>query len=91
MTPNQDSILSTLVYFLERYKKASIKNESSTGFEDIVFDQMIDTVKDLYQKYVQGVITKFLGVIREAAAKGIESLWDFLGIDFTASVSFGKM
>jgi ABC-type oligopeptide transport system substrate-binding subunit len=47
MTPKQDRILSTLVYFLERYKKASIKNESSTGFEDIVFDQMIDTVKEL--------------------------------------------
>ena len=47
MTPKQERILSTLVYFLERYKKAVIKHEHSTGFEDMVFEQMIVTVKDL--------------------------------------------
>lgn len=53
--------------------------------------KMVDTVKDLYQKYVQGVVEKFLGVIREAAAKGIQSLFEFLGIELTATVSFGNM
>ena len=47
MTPKQDRILSTLIYFLERYKKAVEKNDNATGFEDMVFDQMIETVKEL--------------------------------------------
>jgi hypothetical protein len=53
--------------------------------------KMVDTVKDIYQKYVAGVVTKFLGVIKEAATKGIKNLFDFLGIELTASVSFGNM
>ena len=53
--------------------------------------KMVDTVKDIYQKYVAGVVTKFLGVIKEAATKGIKNLFDFLGIELTASVSFGTM
>ena len=46
MTRQQEKILDTLVYFLERYKKAVTKSEQATGFEDLVFDQMIDTVKE---------------------------------------------
>ena len=52
---------------------------------------MVDKVKDLYQKYVQGVITKFLQTIKDVAAKGVQSLLSFLGIEISASVSFGKM
>ena len=47
MTSKQSRILETLIYFLERYKKAVVKSESATGFEDMVFDQMIETIKEL--------------------------------------------
>ena len=47
MTSKQSRILETLIYFLERYKKAVTKSEQSTGFEDMVFDQMIETIKEL--------------------------------------------
>ena len=47
MTSKQEKILETIIYFLERYKKAVTKSESSTGFEDMVFEQMIETVNEL--------------------------------------------
>ena len=50
MTRQQEKILDTLVYFLERYKKAVVKSEQATGFEDLVFDQMIDTVGELREE-----------------------------------------
>jgi len=50
MTRQQEKILDTLIYFLERYKKAVVKSDQATGFEDLVFDQMIDTVKDLREE-----------------------------------------
>ena len=50
MTPKQERILSTLIYFLDRYKKAIIKNENGTGFEDMVFEQMIETVQELKEE-----------------------------------------
>ena len=53
--------------------------------------KMMDTVKDLYQKYVQGVIEKLIQTIRDIAAKGVQELFNFLGIKLTAKVSFGTM
>jgi len=53
--------------------------------------KMVDTVKDLYQKYVQGVVEKFIQTIKDVAAKGIQSLFEFLGIELAAKVSFGNM
>jgi len=53
--------------------------------------KMMDTVKDLYQKYVQGVIEKLIQTIRDIAAKGVQELFNFLGIKLTAEVSFGTM
>jgi len=50
MTPKQERILSTLIYFLDRYKKAIIKNENGTGFEDMVFEQMIETIEELKEE-----------------------------------------
>ena len=50
MPSQQEKILDTLVYFLERYKKAVTKSDQATGFEDLVFDQMIDTVKELQEE-----------------------------------------
>ena len=50
MTSKQMKIINTLIYFLERYRKAVTKSESSTGFEDMVFEQMIDTVNDLREE-----------------------------------------
>ena len=50
MTRQQSKILDTLVYFLERYKKAVVKSESATGFEDMVFEQMIDTIAELREE-----------------------------------------
>ncbi len=50
MTRQQSKILDTLVYFLERYKKAVVKSEQATGFEDLVFDQMIDTIGELREE-----------------------------------------
>jgi len=47
MTRQQSKILDTLVYFLKRYKKAVTSSESATGFEDMVFEQMIDTIAEL--------------------------------------------
>ena len=50
MTRQQEKILETVIYFLERYKKAVTKSDQATGFEDLVFDQMIDTVKELQEE-----------------------------------------
>ena len=50
MTRQQEKILETLIYFLERYKKAVTKSDQATGCEDLVFDQMIDTVKELQEE-----------------------------------------
>ena len=50
MTSKQSRILETLGYFLTRYKKAVVKSESATGFEDMVFDQMIETIKELQEE-----------------------------------------
>jgi len=50
MTSKQEKILSTLIYFLERYKKAVTKSEGSTGFEDMVFTEMIDTINELIEE-----------------------------------------
>ena len=50
MTPKQERILSTLIYFLERYKVAVEKNDKATGFEDMVFEQMIETVQELKEE-----------------------------------------
>ena len=47
MTSKQEKILGTIIYFLERYKKAVTKSESSTGFEEMVFTEMIDTIKEV--------------------------------------------
>ena len=52
---------------------------------------VIDTVKNTYQKYVQGVVEKLIKTIRDIAAKGIQKLFDFLGIELSAEVSFGTM
>tara|TARA_R100000152_G_C6616999_1_gene68971 strand:- start:334 stop:567 length:234 start_codon:yes stop_codon:yes gene_type:complete len=50
MTRQQSKILDTLVYFLKRYKKAVTASESATGFEDMVFEQMIDTIGELREE-----------------------------------------
>ena len=50
MTRQQEKILDTLVYFLKRYKKAVTASESATGFEDMVFEQMIDTIGELREE-----------------------------------------
>ena len=49
MTSKQEKILSTLIYFLERYKKSVMKSESSTGFEEMVFEQMVETINELVE------------------------------------------
>ena len=50
MTRQQSKILDTLVYFLKRSKKAVTASESATGFEDMVFEQMIDTIGELREE-----------------------------------------
>ena len=50
MTRQQEKILDTLIYFLERYKKAVTKSEQATGFEHMVFEQMIDTIGELREE-----------------------------------------
>ena len=47
MTPKQDRVINTLIYFLERYKKSVLKSEKQSGFEEIVFDQMIEAINEL--------------------------------------------
>ena len=50
MTNKQKRILETLIYFLEKYIKSAMKSENSTGFEEMVFEQMIDTVNELVEE-----------------------------------------
>ena len=50
MTSKQERILETLIYFLENYKKSAMKSKNSTGFEEMVFEQMIDTVNELVEE-----------------------------------------
>ena len=50
MTSKQEKILGTIIYFLERYRKAVMKSESSTGVEDMVFTEMIDTIKEVQEE-----------------------------------------
>ena len=52
---------------------------------------MFTVVKNLYKKYIQAVVDRLLSMLSAAASKGIESLFNFLGIDISANVSFGKM
>ena len=47
MTSKQNKVLDTLIYFLKRYKKTAMKDDRGTGFEDLVFDQMIDAINEL--------------------------------------------
>ena len=47
MTRKQDRVINTLIYFLERYKKSVLKSEKQSGFEEIVFDQMIEAINEL--------------------------------------------
>ena len=50
MTNKQKRILETLIYFLEKYIKSAMKSENSTGCEEMVFEQMIDTVNELVEE-----------------------------------------
>ena len=50
MTSRQEKIIGTLIYFLERYKKSVMKSESSTGFEEMVFEQMVETINELVEE-----------------------------------------
>jgi len=50
MTSQQSRVLDTLIYFLERYKSSALKSESQSGFEEIVFGQMIKTIKELREE-----------------------------------------
>ena len=50
MTSKQNKVLDTLIYFLERYKKTAMKNDGGTGFEELVFNQMIEAVEDLREE-----------------------------------------
>ena len=53
MTNKQRRILDTLVYFLNRYKQSILKSEQGTGFEELVFDQMIETIKELQEENIR--------------------------------------
>ena len=53
MTDKQRKILDTLVYFLNRYKQSILKSEQGTGFEELVFDQMIETIKELQEENIR--------------------------------------
>tara|TARA_Y100001951_G_C11210083_1_gene222439 strand:+ start:259 stop:468 length:210 start_codon:yes stop_codon:yes gene_type:complete len=46
----QNKVLDTLIYFLERYKKTAMKNDGGTGFEELVFNQMIEAVEVLREE-----------------------------------------
>ena len=50
MTSKQNKVLDTLIYFLERYKKTAMKNDGGTGFEELVFNQMIDAINELREE-----------------------------------------
>tara|TARA_R100001086_G_scaffold6161_1_gene3866 strand:+ start:326 stop:535 length:210 start_codon:yes stop_codon:yes gene_type:complete len=50
VTSKQNKVLDTLIYFLERYKKTAMKNDGGTGFEELVFNQMIDAINELREE-----------------------------------------
>ena len=50
MNKKQDRILDTVIFFLEKYKKAVSNNDSATGFEDLVFQQMVETINELREE-----------------------------------------
>ena len=98
---SETSLYSTILDKIMEDEWSNMQEELQEGLRDWAMSKwrsgkdavsnMIDKVKDLYQKYVQGVITKFLQTIKDVAAKGVQSLLSFLGIEISASVSFGKM
>ena len=53
MTDKQRKILDTLIYFLNRYKQSILKSDQGTGFEELVFDQMIETIKELQEENIR--------------------------------------
>ena len=53
MTNKQRKILDTLIYFLNRYKQSILKSDQGTGFEELVFDQMIETIKELQEENIR--------------------------------------
>jgi len=53
MTDKQRRILETLTYFLNRYKESILKSKQGTGFEELVFDQMIETIKELQAENIR--------------------------------------
>ncbi len=50
MNKRQDRILDTLIYFLDRYKNATASHKNASGFEDVVFGEMIETIKELREE-----------------------------------------
>jgi len=53
MTDKQRRILDTLIYFLNRYKESILKSKQGTGFEELVFDQMVETIKELQAENIR--------------------------------------
>ena len=53
MTDKQRRILETLTYFLNRYKDSILKSKQGTGFEELVFDQMVETIKELQEENIR--------------------------------------
>ena len=50
MTSKQNKVLDTLIYFLEKYKTNAMKHDNGTGFEELVFDQMIDAINEIREE-----------------------------------------
>lgn len=53
MTDKQRRVLDTLIYFLNRYKESILKSKQGTGFEELVFDQMVETIKELQAENIR--------------------------------------
>ena len=53
MTDKQRRILDTLIYFLNRYIESILKSKQGTGFEELVFDQMVETIKELQAENIR--------------------------------------
>jgi len=53
MTDKQRRILDTLIYFLNRYKESILKSKQGTGFEELVFNQMVETIKELQAENIR--------------------------------------
>ena len=101
-TPISDPIIySKVLDKIMEEEWSNMQQELQEGLRDWVMSKwrsgkeaisnMVDQVKKLYQKYVKEVITKFLQTIKDAAARGVQNLLNFLGLEISASVSFGKM